>query len=117
MAIETVGGAFSRLSSYDSNGWIKSAELDMKKPLSLDDVSSGSSDVKSSDFSTLLANSLNDVNKLQQDANVQVQKLTTGENKDLHETMLAVEKAEIAFKAMNQIRMKVIDAYKEIMRM
>ena len=31
--------------------------------------------------------------------------------------MLAVEKADIAFKTMNQVRTKVIDAYKEIMRM
>jgi flagellar hook-basal body complex protein FliE len=31
--------------------------------------------------------------------------------------LLAVERAEIAFKTMNQIRGKVIDAYKEIMKM
>ena len=35
----------------------------------------------------------------------------------MHETLLAVEKADIAFKAMNQIRLKVLDAYKEVMRM
>ena len=44
-------------------------------------------------------------------------KLASGKSKNIHETMLAVENAEIAFKTMNQIRMKVIDAYKEIMRM
>jgi flagellar hook-basal body complex protein FliE len=46
-----------------------------------------------------------------------VQKLASGESKNLHETLLAVERAEIAFKTMNQIRGKVIDAYKEIMKM
>ena len=46
-----------------------------------------------------------------------MQKLASGESKNLHETLLAVEKADIAFRQMNQIRMKVIDAYKEIMKM
>ena len=54
---------------------------------------------------------------MQKDADIAVQKLVTGENKNIHETLLAVEQAEIAFKTMNQIRTKVIDAYKEIMRM
>ena len=57
------------------------------------------------------------MNGLQKEANVAIEKLATGESKDIASTMLAVEKAEIAFKAMNQIRMKVIDAYQEIMRM
>ena len=46
-----------------------------------------------------------------------VEVLVSGKSKNIHETMLAVEKAEIAFKTMNQIRTKVIDAYKEVMRM
>lgn len=120
MGIETVGGAFSRLSTYDSEGWSKSADLKLKTPLSIDDAPGVKESVaggETKSFSELLAASLGNVNKLQQDANVQIQKLTTGENKNLSETMLAVEKAEIAFKAMNQVRMKVIDAYKEIIRM
>ncbi len=43
--------------------------------------------------------------------------LASGQTKNISETMLAVENAEIAFKTMNQVRMKVIEAYKEIMRM
>ena len=65
----------------------------------------------------MLTTSIGEVNNLQVEANQAVQKLVTGESKNLHETMLAVEQAEIAFKTMNQIRMKVIDAYKEVMRM
>jgi flagellar hook-basal body complex protein FliE len=57
------------------------------------------------------------VNSLQNKANESIQRLVTGENKNIHETMLTVEKAEIAFKTMNQIRQKVLDAYREVMKM
>jgi flagellar hook-basal body complex protein FliE len=48
---------------------------------------------------------------------VAMEKLASGESKNLHETLLTVEKADIAFRTMNQIRSKVIEAYKEVMRM
>ena len=67
-------------------------------------------------FEKLLTQSLNKVNELQQEANKAIERLSSGESKNIHETMLAVEKAEIAFKTMNQIRSRVIGAYKEIMR-
>ena len=68
-------------------------------------------------FGDFLQDSIGQVNNLQNEANTAMQKLASGESRDMHETLLAVEKAEIAFKAMNQVRSKVIDAYKEIMRM
>jgi flagellar hook-basal body complex protein FliE len=68
-------------------------------------------------FSDFLTESISKVNTLQQDADVAMQRLASGESKNLHETLLAVERADIAFKQMNQVRLKVIDAYKEIMRM
>ena len=46
-----------------------------------------------------------------------VQKLATGENRNLHETMIAVEKASISFQFMATIRNKALDAYQEVMRM
>ena len=68
-------------------------------------------------FGDFLQDSLNQVNSIQQDANKAIEKLASGESKNIHETMLMVEQAEIAFKTMNQIRSKVLEAYKEVMRM
>ncbi len=68
-------------------------------------------------FGDFLKDSLNQVNSIQSQANVAIQKLASGESKNIHETMIMVEQAEIAFKTMNQIRTKVLEAYKEIMRM
>ncbi len=119
MAIETVGGMNKILNTYNSKDWTKSAEMDSVKELDFKDLMpSGSNPIDSKkSFSEILAGSITDVNDLQKEANTAIQKLVSGESKNLHETMLAVEKADIAFKTMNQVRMKVIDAYKEVMRM
>lgn len=57
------------------------------------------------------------VNDLSQQSDQAVQKLATGENRDLHGTMIAVEKASVSFLFMSQIRNKALDAYQEVMRM
>ncbi|EPZ51823.1 flagellar hook-basal body complex protein FliE [Halobacteriovorax sp. GFR7] len=82
-----------------------------------DELSKVTPSERSQSFSEMLSNQIMDVNNLQKEANTAIEKLVSGESKNIHETMLAVERAEIAFKTMNQVRNKVIDAYKEVMRM
>lgn len=57
------------------------------------------------------------VNDLSQQSDQAIQKLATGENRNLHETMIAVEKASISFLFMSQVRNKALEAYQEVMRM
>jgi flagellar hook-basal body complex protein FliE len=57
------------------------------------------------------------VNDLSQQSDQAIQKLATGENKNLHETMIAVEKASVSFLFMSQVRNKALEAYQEVMRM
>lgn len=57
------------------------------------------------------------VNDLSQQSEQAVQKLATGENRNLQETMIAVEKASISFLFMSQVRNKALEAYQEVMRM
>jgi flagellar hook-basal body complex protein FliE len=69
------------------------------------------------DFSAHLSKALGEVNELQQKADQAIQQLV-GEGKgDLQETMIALEKADVSFRLMMQIRNKVLEAYQEIMRM
>lgn len=68
-------------------------------------------------FGKLLEKSLSDVNATQLDADRAIKELVAGRNKNIHETMLAIEKADMSFKLAMQVRNKVIEAYKEIMRM
>ena len=68
-------------------------------------------------FSTHLKNALGEVNDLQQKADHAIHQLV-GEGKgDLQDTMIALEKADVSFRLMMQIRNKVLEAYQEIMRM
>lgn len=68
-------------------------------------------------FKELLASAVETVNDLQMNADRMTRKLATGEVKDIHSVMIAVEEANIALELTVQIRNKVVDAYQEIMRM
>ena len=67
-------------------------------------------------FSQILDQSVGKVNRLQNTADKAVTDLTTGNRGDLHQTMIAVEKASVAFELMMQIRNKIVTAYETVMR-
>jgi flagellar hook-basal body complex protein FliE len=68
-------------------------------------------------FANVLQDSLKQVNSLQNEADQAIESLATGGPATLHDTMLAVEKAELSFKLMMQVRNKIVEAYQEILRM
>lgn len=57
------------------------------------------------------------VNDLQTQSERAIQGLASGENKNLHEVMISMEKASISFLFMSQVRNKAVEAYQEVMRM
>ena len=69
------------------------------------------------DFKTVLLNSLDQVNRLQVEADRSVERLLTGEADNVAEVLTAVNKAGIAFDLLMEIRNKLTDAYKEIQQM
>ena len=68
-------------------------------------------------FQGLLEGTINSLESMQNDAAGAVQKFLSGENDELHTTVLAAQRAEIAFDLGLQVRNKVVSAYQEIMRM
>jgi flagellar hook-basal body complex protein FliE len=72
---------------------------------------------KSQSFGEVLKDSLKQVNSLQQEADASIQSLATGGEASLHDTMLAIQKAELSFKLMMQVRNKIVEAYQEVIRM
>ncbi|MBW2057128.1 MAG: flagellar hook-basal body complex protein FliE [Deltaproteobacteria bacterium] len=68
-------------------------------------------------FGQILKESIEEVNRLQGAADHAIEELTVGGTKNIHETMIALEKAEISFKLMLQVRNKILEAYHEVMRM
>lgn len=70
-----------------------------------------------SSFVRFLEESIDQVNGLQKEASLSAESLATGNGENIHETMIALEKAELSFKMMMQVRNKIIKAYEEVMRM
>lgn len=80
------------------------------------DKKTESKESKNVDFSELLKNAIKDVNDAQLQADEAVKKVLSGETKDIHETMIALQKADVSLKLMLEVRNKLIEAYQEIMR-
>jgi len=68
-------------------------------------------------FSEFVKQSLADVNRQMLTADQATGDLATGRNQDIHGTMIAMQKAEISFELVMQIRNKLMSAYDEIRRM
>jgi flagellar hook-basal body complex protein FliE len=77
----------------------------------------GSNSSTQGSFATTLKDAINHVNAAQKEADYKMQELATGKSQNIHETMIAAEKADIALRLMVQVRNKMIEAYQEIMRM
>ena len=77
----------------------------------------GAEDAKGSGFFDVLQKSMEEVNVNQLEADGAIKDLVAGKNKNIHETMLAIQKADLSLKTMMQVRNKILEAYKEIMRM
>ncbi len=69
------------------------------------------------DFKQLLINSLDQVNRLQKEADQASEKLVTGQTDNVAEVFSAVKKADIAFSLMMQIRNQLVSSYNEIRNM
>jgi flagellar hook-basal body complex protein FliE len=67
-------------------------------------------------FTEFLGKAVGDANTLQSKADDMVARYATGERMDVHQVMIAIEKASTAMALTTQVRNKVIDAYQEIMR-
>jgi flagellar hook-basal body complex protein FliE len=65
-------------------------------------------------FKDMLINSINDVNTMQHEADQAVETLMTGGDADPAEVLTAVQKADLAFRLMMQMRNKMMQVYQEV---
>jgi flagellar hook-basal body complex protein FliE len=70
-----------------------------------------------SGFGEVLHRAMDDVADLQGQAEAQVSGVLTGNGADVHSALIAVEKADLSFQLMMQVRNKIVSAYQEISRM
>lgn len=72
---------------------------------------------KSPSFTAYLQDSFDEVNSLLSIADAKNTEVAVGKSENLHEAMLAFEKADSAFKLLTQVRNRAIEAYQDIVKM
>ena len=70
-----------------------------------------------SQFLDTLHSAIGQVSDLQSEADTKVAAMLKGNGEDVHSAMIAVEKADLAFELMVQVRNKIVSAYQEVSRM
>ena len=68
----------------------------------------------SKSFMNFLLETIREVNVMQQDADRAVENLVTGGEVNPAEVLTAVQKADLAFRLMIQVRNKMVQAYEEV---
>lgn len=68
-------------------------------------------------FKETIGGFVKDVNSMQGKADTAIEDLATGKVKNVHEVMISMQKAEMSFKFLMETRNKLVDAYKEVMRL
>lgn len=74
-------------------------------------------DSAESNFGDILKDAVNDVSKMQSDANSKIGELLSGNAQDVHGAMISVQEANLSFELMVQVRNKMVSAYQEISRL
>lgn len=81
------------------------------RPASSDSAKAGQS------FGDIISNMVGEVNTRHQEADQAIQQVHAGGERNLHEAMIAMEKADVSLRYMAQVRNKALEAYQEIMRL
>jgi flagellar hook-basal body complex protein FliE len=68
-------------------------------------------------FGAVLKNAVQSVDQMNNSAGAQVSNLLQGGNGDMTGVMIAVEKADVSFQLMMQVRNKIVNAYQDIEKM
>lgn len=68
-------------------------------------------------FQDMFSDAMKEVNQLQLKADSQIENLILGKGGvNTHDAMIALEKADVAFQLMNQVRSKIVQAYEQVIR-
>lgn len=68
-------------------------------------------------FGDTLRSALATVDQLHETSQSQAGELLHGDRQDLHNVMIAVEKADVAFQLMMQVRNKILNAYQDVSKL
>lgn len=98
-------------------GAIPNVYVPTVSPLDGAGKASGADGSAGGSFSSILQDAVSGVNHLHDAAASQVSNLLSGGGGDLNQVMVAVEKADVSFQLMMQVRNKIVNAYQDIEKM
>ena len=106
MSIQAVG-----LKAYTNalNNFSKAKEANQANSI-------GAAPAPTTDFADALKTSVTKVNELQRDRSAMITSFASGEHQNVHELMIAMQKASLAMNMTSAVRNKVMEAYKELSR-
>ena len=89
----------------------------VEKPVDLSSSFSPAAGVQAPSFSDVLTRTVGEVNTTMQTAETEKARVMSGETNNLHQAMLSIQEANVAFSLMTEVRNKLVESYQEIMRM
>ena len=104
------------MSEFLINGIPFPSPVIKNRPDEVKQATLGGKDSNGTSFGDVLENAIQEVSNLQQQAGAESQKLLTGNSQDIHSAMVALQKADVSFQMMMQVRNKLVSAYQEIMK-
>lgn len=69
------------------------------------------------DFAKMLSDAVEKVNSLQKNAEQMASDFALGKISNIHDVIIEAEKASVALKLTTEVRNKIVEAYRKIMRM
>ena len=77
----------------------------------------GTGSVQKGGFGSLFENMIQSVDQKESQANAITQQVLLGKNDQLHQSVIAMQEASVAFSLMVEVRNKLVESYQELMRM
>jgi flagellar hook-basal body complex protein FliE len=98
-------------------GWATAAIAPAEIAPAATSATATASTVETAPFGDLLKSAVSGVNELQQQASTAVTGLLSGDGVDIHDAMIATQKADMAFELALAVRNKAVAAYQQVMGM
>jgi len=86
-------------------------------PAEIESAAAGFPAPSSGGFADTLRGAMDEMGQLSSQAETKVAGVLEGSGGDVHSALIAVEKADLSFQLMMQVRNKIVSAYQEISRM
>lgn len=94
------------------------AAIDFIPPgMNVEQMALGPSQAPAQPFSNWLQTQVSDLNSTMVKNDAMVADLATGQTENLHQIMIGMEEAKIAFQLAVQVRNRILEAYQDVLRM